>query len=123
MEQAALESAASALDLPLSRLIGHAAIEAAFKLGYTYGTQPTVRARPGSWRDAPRRDEGDSATIRLSVTLDSVQLSIVQQVVSAQDVSIPAFLIGSTLRFIATQRDRAPKGSPLAGIRVPKQYA
>ena len=121
LESAAIDYGCHALDLGVSQLMAQAGLEAAFALGYTLSGKAAIRARPGSWKDAPRRDEGDSATLRQSVSINSAQATIFEEVCSAHDVTLPAFLIGATLRFLSDLKQKNPKA--FTGLRLPKQYA
>lgn len=73
-EREALSAAANALQVPISALVVHAALETAHRLGY-YDTAAPAGARAPRWEDAPKRTDEETATDRVSVALPPLALA------------------------------------------------
>lgn len=109
------------MNINVSAMISMAAISAAHRAGYYEGMPaPTVRARPGSWKDRPVRGE-DSASETIGISINHVQFEVIKA--AAEDLAdgnSSLFIIGSALRFIAEQQRARPE---LKHIELPEPFA
>lgn len=127
-EAATLRAAAEALDTNVSSLVTTGAISSAHRLGFFHdaGENTAFRFRGGPWKDKPqRRDE--SASERINVAHGPMDHELVARVVTKLSeadaaLTLPLFIIGSALRFIANKRLNQPKNTKLQSIHVPEQY-
>ena len=108
-------AAAMALGVPVSLLLSTAALEAAHALGYYEGFMLPRRAPPGTWTD-PMRGLQEAATKRFTADVHplhhrTIERAAKEQLRKDQPAPVQAFMVGSTLRFIATLRSRAVKAS------------
>jgi hypothetical protein len=127
-EHDALCAAAEALNITLSSLLELGAVTAVTDLGVLLGTDTTPRIRPGfAWPFAPLRPEGSSSARRITPYIPAPYFRSVEAVAWALRLSVPHFLIGATLRYIALRRldnDRRRKADPsysaaIAALKVP----
>jgi hypothetical protein len=114
-------AASRTMRVPTALLIWTAALEAAHVMGYCEGLVPHPRPRPGMWLDAPRRAPDETARVRMTVSVSPLHLRTLQRAAVEQlgpdyqlavhggPAPVHAFLIGTTLRFIATQLQRCRK--------------
>lgn len=117
-EKHPLVAAAEAFETTVSHLAGTAALEAAHRLGY-YDGQEAVRPMRGTWRDCPRRAEGETATLRLTLTFSLLQFPLIARAAVEQlgpsfrlssrggPAPVQAFVMGATFRYVATRLDTA----------------
>src|SRR5438105_682016 len=119
-ENAIVRKAASAMKVTLSQLFEVAATEVAHRLGFFMGEDSPTKRKP-TWNDAPQR--GDSSTSkRISVTMSVLTYELTTRAAEYVNTSHPFFLIGSTLRYIATRKKVDPKNKELVRIVLPDQY-
>lgn len=124
MEFAAVKNGAAALGkLEVSKMIATAAVEAAHRLGFFHGTTPAIRAKPGAWKDAPRRSEEEgSAKEKVTFSIHPMDFELVERAAKAMHVDPLKFCLGATFRFLATQKHNDPKNKALAAVELPEQY-
>jgi hypothetical protein len=119
-EDAAVRRAAAVMTVTVSQLVEVAATEAAHRLGFFMGPDAPIRGKR-IWPDAPER--GDSSTSRrISVTMSILTHELTTRAADYVHVSHPFFLIGATLRYIATRKKFEPKNKELVRIELPAQY-
>jgi len=119
-EAGLIEAGASALGVSKSTLISTAAEIAAHQLGF-FEDGRTVRTEPGSWKDAPMRDKG-SLDSQIVISVNPLEYQTIRKAAQWSFVSFPAFLIGATLRFLATCKNTQPGNSDLAALALPAPY-
>jgi hypothetical protein len=115
-----IEAGAEALGVSKSTLIATSAQIAAHQLGF-FEDGRTVQPQPGSWKDAPLREKG-SLVEQIVISLNPLEYQTVRQAAQWSFVSFPVFLIGATLRFLATCRETQPKNAKLAALELPPPY-
>lgn len=125
---AALEQSVDASGTPLgkvdvSMLVYTAGLKEAAALGFTPDErQPTVSRPPrGEWPNRPERPEESTKEV-LNVTIHPLHLRVVQEAARWADASVPVFLLGATLRFIANRKRLEPNNRALQRIKLPPQY-
>jgi hypothetical protein len=123
-ERTALTKAAGALDINVSQLAEIACVEQAHRLGFYDGVVSPVRVRPGHWKDAPlRRHSEVSATERLTISMNPVNLGLIQRASQQLDVVPSAFIVGCMFRYLAKKKKELPDDKQLSRAELPEQYA
>ena len=107
VEYNCIVAAAKAMNTPLSLLFTTAALEAAHALGYYEGFLLPHRAPPGTWNNLPPREPPEVATKRIAINVPSLNHQTIKRAAEGQlgigwPEPVQTFMIGSTLRFIAT---------------------
>jgi len=67
------------------------------------------------------RDKG-SLDSQIVISLNPLEYQTIRKAAQWSFVSFPAFLIGATLRFLATCRNTQPGNSDLAALALPAPY-
>lgn len=113
-EKRTLAAATEALETTVSQLVATASLEAAHRLGHYDGREERLAAR-GSWKDAPRRGDQETATVRLTLTFSLLQFPVIARAALAQlgpdyrlsshggPAPVQAFMLGATFRYLATR--------------------
>src|SRR5579883_2170775 len=101
-EDAAIRTAAEALDLTISQLVEIAAVEATHRLGVFEDAEPAKLAKPAWVATTDHREE--SASCRLSISFSPPNLDLVQRVARRLDVPATAFAVGASLHYIAIKK-------------------
>src|SRR5579864_3698753 len=101
-EKAALMATTDALGVNLSQLVEISAVERAHRAGFYSSGPVNVRVRPDSWKDSPpRRHSEVSATERMTIYLNPINLGLVKQAAEFFDVPASTFILGCLFRFIS----------------------
>ena len=116
MEYNCIFAAAMALRAPVSLLLTTAALEAAHSLGYYEGFVLPRRAPPGAWTDLPLREHLEAVRMCFTASVPPLHLQTIvraakEQLGDGQPVPVQTFMIGSTLRFLATLHLRLKRAS------------
>ncbi len=119
-EDQAIRDAASALDLQVSQLVENAAVAAAHRLGFFDGYDRVAKKRV-VWNDIPVREES-GASMRLTISMNPLNLAIVREAAEFVDTTVPMFCVGSTLRYIANKRRLERANRKLFSIKVPAPF-
>lgn len=120
VERVIIGEAAKAMGINVSNIFENGAVEAAHRLGFFAGPGPSIRKR--SWKDAPVRGD-ESASERLSVSMNAENFDLVSRAADWVGASVPLFLIGATLRYIANRRAGSPENRRLQRLELPPQYS
>jgi uncharacterized protein (DUF1778 family) len=122
-ERAALTKAAGALDINVSQLAEIACVEQAHRLGFYDGVDSPVRVKPGHWKDAPSRRHSEvSATDRLTISMNPVNLGLIQRAAQQLEVVPSAFIVGCMFRYLAKKKKELPDNKKLSSAALPEQY-
>jgi len=119
-EHSAINRAAEACRLDESKLVQEAISHAAHLAGIFTGLKdpPAVKR---AWRYLPRR-EGEATGPRISLSLSPTTHDLLTRAAAFFDAPETAFLVGSTLLYIAHLKKAAPDNAALARIRLPEHY-
>ena len=119
-EDRCLRKAREVFDVPLSQLVQYAVSEAAHRLGF-YSDVLELPAKPKRpWPDTPDRRE-ESATKRISVSLDPFTTDLLERATTHVDVGESLFILGATFRFIARAKAAFPERK-FRSLIVPRKY-
>ena len=131
-EDAPIKAGAKALAVDVGPLLYTAALGAAHRLGFYEGMDSHVRLKPTFvWKDAPERPENESAKVRLTISVHPLHFEAISRAAEAVRASVPLFLIGATLRFLADAKaanarearaDKKKLNERLAALELPQQY-
>ena len=139
-ERDLFDAATEALSDPDARfthapLFSTAGLEEAHRLGVYTGVDPLAPPDRATWSNLPRRPEGISAKERLTVTLHPAHYGVVARAAELAEVSVPLFLVGSALHYLANVKRanarlehhaapaRRSRFRPaLKHLRLPRQY-
>jgi uncharacterized protein (DUF1778 family) len=120
-EDRCLRKARQVLDLPLSQLVQAAITETAHKFGF-FADVPELATRPKKpWPDVPDRRE-ESATKRISVSIDPITTDLLERATSHVGVGESLFILGATFRFLVNLKTGHPENRRYQSLIVPKKF-
>ena len=107
-----------------AQLFYTAALEQAATLGFTATTlTSTVRPPNGVWNLRPVAREEESTRRRITISIHPLYFRVIEAAANWVEASMPQFLVGSALSFIAARQKADKKNAPLQRIQLPEQYA
>ncbi|WP_163778695.1 hypothetical protein [Myxococcus vastator] len=126
-EDTALEKAVKALStkrskLGIAQLICTAGMEEAADLGFRPSTWPSsAQGVKVEWESPPRGREG--TVPRRTITVPPLYYPVLTAAADAASVSLPLFLVGASLRWIARRKRAEPSNKALQQVHLPHHYS
>lgn len=105
-----------------AQLVYTAGIDEAGSLGFTLA-RPSGAAKKSrrGWTNEPQRGDGNKPEC-LSITIHPLHLAPIACAAEWAEVSVPTFLFGATLAFLARRKQVEPENRRLQGLKLPPQY-
>jgi hypothetical protein len=121
LEEQAIREFCRIMDFTISQLVEMAAVETVHRMD-CFDPQDVV-GKPLHWIDKPLRGDGSVRT-KLLVSFTPPHYDVVEAVATAlPGTTVPLFLIGCTLRYIANKKKQVGRASPeLSKLDLPDQY-